>query len=293
VNQAPAVSIVVPARNAAATLERCIRSLLEIDYPRDSLEIIVADNGSTDGTRAILDWFGTQIRVVEQPRPGPAAARNAGIRVARGSIIALTDADCQVDSSWVRELIQPLADPEVGIVGGKVRALPPVNRVSRFGELIHDHERAIEEFKPPYVATANWGCRRSVLIDEGLFDETLLRGSDAEMALRIGARGYRLVYRPGAIVYHPHQATLWGLFKEGRAHGRGLVMIRETGRHPVLLSPGRRLRFARRLARTAGQAIRGPQRFTALCQLVFDWGKVTGRLAERLARWGRPRGQGR
>jgi glycosyltransferase involved in cell wall biosynthesis len=282
VTRDPLVSVVVPARNAAATLERCLRSLLDLDYPRDRFEIIVADNGSTDGSRSILDRFGGQVRVVEQPRPGPAAARNAGIRAAEGTVIALTDADCQVDRQWLRELIPPLADSGVGIVGGKVKAMPPVNRVRRFGEIIHDHERAIEEFHPPYVATANWGCRRSVLFEEGLFDETLLRGSDAELALRIGNRGYRLVYRPTAIVYHPHQETLWGLFWEGRAHGRGLAMIRDTGRHRVLFNGRRRFRFARRITRTAVQVVRGPERFTALCHVVFDLGKVTGRLTQNL-----------
>ena len=94
VTRDPLVSVVVPARNAAATLERCLRSLLDLDYPRDRFEIIVADNGSTDGSRSILDRFGGQVRVVEQPRPGPAAARNAGIRAAEGTVIALTDADC-------------------------------------------------------------------------------------------------------------------------------------------------------------------------------------------------------
>jgi glycosyltransferase involved in cell wall biosynthesis len=278
----PSVSIVVPAHNAEATIASCVTSLLELDYPRDDYEIIVVDNGSGDQTAGILQSFGEAIRVVEQARPGPAAARNAGIEAARGELIALTDADCRVDRGWLRELLPPLADPEVGIVGGRVRALPPLNRVSRFGEVIHDHQRAIERLIPPYVATANWGSRRQLLVEQGLFDPSLLRGSDAELALRIGRRGYRLVYQEGAIVYHPHQATLWGLFSEGRAHGRGSAMIKQTGRHNGIYTRRRRFGFARRILRNSAQALRGPERFTALCQVIFDLGKVTGRMAETL-----------
>ncbi len=115
----PSVSIVVPAYNAAASIAACVESLLAIRFPRDQYEIIVVDNASADLTPRILERFGEAIRVVSQPKRGPAAARNAGIHAAHGTLLALTDADCRADPDWLRELLPPLNDPQVGIAGGR------------------------------------------------------------------------------------------------------------------------------------------------------------------------------
>src|SRR6188474_2967712 len=174
----PAVSVVVPVYNGQATLLPCLHSLLQLRYPADRMELIVVDNASTDATAAILEGVRDQLRVLREDKRGPAAARNRGIRAARGDCIALTDADCVVDPDWLAELVRPLADPEVGISGGRIRSVQPCNRIERFGERIHDHRRALEELVPPYAISMNWASRRAVLLDVGLFDETLLRDED-------------------------------------------------------------------------------------------------------------------
>lgn len=274
------VTVVVPVRNGAATIEACIGSLLLLDWPDGRLELLIVDNASTDQTRQVLGRFEGRVRVVREPKPGPAAARNAGVRSARGEWIAFTDADCVVEPGWLRHLLPPLANPGVGIAGGRVVARPPRNRIQQFGEKIHDQRRAIEEFNPPYVATANWASRRSVLEEVGLFDDRLLRGSDADLALRIGARGYRLVYRHDAVVSHPHESTLQGLFNEGSDHGRGSEMMRRA-RGQVTFLASLRSR-GRAIARSAIRVVTGPERFDALCMMIFDAGKTTGKLREHL-----------
>lgn len=287
----PLVSVVVPVYNGKATIAACVDSLLALDFPSEQREIVVVDNGSTDGTAEVLTHFGSRLRVVREPEPGPAAARNAGVRAARGQLIAFTDADCHADRSWLGHLLPPLRDPAVGITGGRVRALPPGNRVTAFDELIHDQERAIEQFDPPYAITANWGSRREVLERVGLFDESLLRGSDSDLAIRIGAHGYRLVYCQEAVIFHRHESTLLGLFREGHDHGRGTMMLRARGRRTAPLgSP--RFGLFRRMVGSGSSMVRGPKRFEALCQMVFDFGNLTGRLAELVApaRSRRPRG---
>ena len=282
------VSIIVPVRNGEATIGACVESILALEFPVGERELIVVDNGSSDRTASILSAFGERVRVVRAETRGPAAARNAGIRVARGDFIAFTDADCQVDSQWLSHLLLPFrGDPTVGIVGGRVRALPPVNRVAAFEETIHDQRRAIEVFKPPYVMTANWCSRRAVLLEAGLFDETLLRGSDSALAFRIGG-SYRLVYHPEAVVFHRHESTMVGLFREGRDHGRGRAMMRAAG---TLRTPAwaDRLGLLKRAATSGLSILAGPQRFHALCQLLFDFGKAVGGIAELvpLTRWRR------
>ena len=218
----PTVSIIVPVYNGKAVIAACLHSLLTLDFPVERRELIVVDNASSDGTAEVFAEFGSAIRVLFEPKRGPAAARNTGIRQAQGGWIALTDADCVVDPAWLGQLIAPLEDPGVGIVGGRILALRPCNRVQRFGEKVHDHQRAIEEYN--YAITMNWASPRTVLEGVGRFNEVLLRGSDSECAARVAAAGYRLVYQREAVIYHRNEATLRGLFADARDHGRGAAM---------------------------------------------------------------------
>src|SRR5438445_6128164 len=112
----PSATVVVAAYNAIATIEECLDSLSALRYPRELLEIIAVDNASTDGTRQAIAGR-PDVVLVEEGRRGAAAARNAGIRRARGAVVAFTDADCTVDADWLSELVVPLTDPQVGIVG--------------------------------------------------------------------------------------------------------------------------------------------------------------------------------
>lgn len=266
----PTVSVIVPVRNGGATLLPCLQSLLGLRYPAERLELIVVDNGSTDDTPAILAGFRDRLRVLDEPKRGAAAARNTGIRAARGDCIALTDADCVVDPDWLAELVQPLARPDVGVSGGRILSVEPGNRIERFGEKIHDHRRALEEFLPPYAISMSWASRRAVLLDVGLFDEALLRGQDVDLAWRIHAAGLRFVYRHDARIYHRNERTLRGLFAEGHTHGYFGVAVQR--KHGVPLSPS-----MRPLLRDAVAVLRGGERLDSFFAFIFDLGKAMGR----------------
>lgn len=284
--RAPEATIVVAVYNGAITIEACVASLLALRYPREDFEVIVVDNGSTDGTRGVLAAFGDQIRVLEEPTRGASAARNCGIRNARGGLIAFTDADCIVEADWLASLVQPLDDPSVGIVGGPILGRVAGNRIERFGELIHDQRRAIELDCPPYAASGNWGSRRPVLCEAGLFDETLLRGQDVDLAWRICQSGYRLVYAPSAIVRHRNERTVWGLMREGYLHG--FHGIRVIEKH-VAVRPAIRRWWTRtpvRLGRDLRQLMKGQGAIDSVLRLCFDAGKTAGELVA-LAQLGR------
>src|SRR5207253_10438195 len=135
-----------------------------------------------------------QIRVLTQPKRGSSAARNTGIVQAKGECIVFIDADCVMEPDCLRQLLPPLSDPAVGITGGEILSIRPCNRIELFGEKVHDQQKAMEEFVPSYAISMNWASRRAVLESVGLFDEALLRGGDVDLAFRIGAAGYRLVY---------------------------------------------------------------------------------------------------
>jgi GT2 family glycosyltransferase len=272
----PPASVVVPVYNGQASLRECLDSLLRLRYPADRLELLVVDNGSTDDTPAILESRRDRVRVLREAKRGPSAARNCGIRAAGGECIALTDADCVVDPDWLAELVRPLASADVGVSGGRILSVRPCNRIERFGERIHDHRRALEELEPPYAISMNWASRRSVLLDVGLFDESLLRGEDVDLAWRIRAAGFRLVYRDTALVHHRNERTLRGLLAEGYAHGYHAVAVRR--KHGATLGSDSSLRYfpVRPLLRDAGGLIRGAGPIESLCAFVFDLGKAIG-----------------
>jgi glycosyltransferase involved in cell wall biosynthesis/SAM-dependent methyltransferase len=274
----PEVTIVVPVFNGAASIESCIRSILELGYPRGRMEVIVVDNGSTDGTASILDGYRTDVRILRESRRGAGAARNRGILEARGRLIAFTDADCTVDRDWLAHLLPPLSEADVGIVGGQILALRPCNRIERFGERIHDHRRAIEDFSPGYAITMNWASRASVLREVGLFDAGLMRGQDVNLAHRIQQAGYRLAYSPQARVYHRNERSLFGLFREGFVHGHHNVRVhREDG----AFLPYHRLRVLspwlfRQIGRDVVRGLKGEEPFESFCAVVFNTGKALG-----------------
>jgi glycosyltransferase involved in cell wall biosynthesis len=125
------ISVVVCTRDRAARLDRMLRSLHEMATPAAlEWEVLVVDNGSRDGTRDVVTAFARRAkmptRYLFEKRRGLSRARNAGVRAARGDVVAFTDDDCLVDSQWVARIDAEFrADVELGIVGGRVELHDP------------------------------------------------------------------------------------------------------------------------------------------------------------------------
>jgi mycofactocin glycosyltransferase len=280
----PFVSVVVAVFNAEKTLDACIRSLLKLDYPKQSLEFVIVDNGSTDGTGSILEGYRDQVQVLYESKRGPAAARNRGAKNASGEIIAFTDSDCIVDEIWLRSLVAPLADRRIGIAGGKILSTRPCNVIEKFGEIIHDHEKSIGVWLPPYVITMNWAARLSVLRETGWFDEDFRRCEDVDLAYRIHQAGYGFAYVPQAVIYHHNESTLHGLFREGFQHGYYSVQVLKKHKRFVRRFAHSRLNVAsyRSLVTAFSNSLRRKGRPYATCELAFGVGKKIGKVSGSL-----------
>lgn len=115
----PSVSIVIPAKNEENIIKRCLKSLEDIDYPRDKLEVVIVNDGSTDNTKNIVINYNWKLnfKYIETEGLGVSKARDIGFRKANGDYIAFTDADCTLDSEWIKELLKPFKD-KVAAVGG-------------------------------------------------------------------------------------------------------------------------------------------------------------------------------
>ena len=205
-------------------------------------------------------------------------------------MIAFTDADCTVHPHWLRHLVAPLADPAVGASGGPILARQPCNAVEAFGEIVHDNQKAITHYQPPFVASGNWASRKSVLEQLDGFDETFLRSQDVELSCRMLQAGFKFAYASAAIVYHRNESTLRGLFHEGFTHGMHNVDLVERhrafyerfGYRPRSLRPYRQLWGDVRNFVSAAK--RGEDRSIAACNLAFNAGKRMGRLAGSIRR---------
>lgn len=203
------VSVVMPTYRRPELLERCLSALVHQDLAPSEYEVIVADDAASEETlRQVERWRLTsrcRIRYVPVTGAhGPAAARNAGWRTARGPIVAFTDDDCVPDRGWLRAGLAAFQD-DVAAAWGRLRMpLPPEPT---------DYERNESNLERAEFVTANCFCRRDVLEAVGGFDErfTAAWREDSDLYFTLLERGYRVVAVPEALVVHPVRPACWGV----------------------------------------------------------------------------------
>ena len=203
-----AVSAIVPARDAAATLGAVLPALLGALPP--GAEVLVVDDGSTDDTAALAAGRGARVLGVSEAR-GPAAARNRGARAAAGEILVFVDADCVPHADAIRLLLGAFDDPTVAAAFGSYDDRPPAHSwVSLYKNLAHHfvHQRSVEDV-PTFWAGLG-AMPRDVFVAAGGFDESYVRPSleDVELGYRLTAAGRRIRLVKDAQVTHLKRWTL-------------------------------------------------------------------------------------
>lgn len=210
---APLVSVIIPVYRDQERLALCLDKLAQQTYPSDRYEVIVVDNGSDnyDSLRTLVESY-DNARIVQEPTPGSYAARNQGIAVAQGDLLAFTDADCLPSPGWLENGIRPLVDnPKCGAVGGRIEMFYERPDRVTIPEL---YDQVIFGF--PYeemlaghggIITANVFTRKDVIEDVGPFLARLKSFGDQEWGMRVRAAGYDQVYVNEAWVGHPVRGT--------------------------------------------------------------------------------------
>ena len=202
------VAVIVPVWNGEAVLGRCLDALARQTIPRDSYQIIVVDNGSSDATARIARSY-AGVELLEEKRPGSYVARNLGIGRVRAPITAFTDADCEPTPDWLEQILRAAAaNPGFGVLAGKIDLF---DEIAQEREVFGDYERLFS-FPQSHAArgncaTANWASETALLKALGGFDAALKSGGDRQMALRIRDSGHPLVYIPAMVVRHPVRAS--------------------------------------------------------------------------------------
>jgi glycosyltransferase involved in cell wall biosynthesis len=251
----PFVSVIVPVRNAERTIGDCVASILHTDYPDSHREVLVVDNASSDRTARIVQAY--PARLLRERRRGPAAARNRGIAASRADILAFTDADCVVATTWLTELVHGFADAAVWGVAGEILAYPPQTAAERYiARRSIRQQEAVRSPSWPYAVTANVAFRKATFARLGVFDAHLVTGEDKDFGKRFFAAGLRMRYAPRAIVLHRHRATAGEFFRQQVGYGYGGAALRAKyglswGVRGELTQYGVLLRAVRELARAS------------------------------------------
>ena len=213
----PSVSVVVPAYNEASGIVRTVQSLLAQHYT--GLEILVVDDGSSDGTAtAASDAFGhhADVRVLTKPNGGKASALNFGVARAMGEVVVAVDADTLLAPGAIAALVAPLADARVGAVAGNAKVGNRINLVTRWQavEYITSQNLDRRAFALLNCITVVPGAigawRRTLVLDAGGFSEQTL-AEDQDLTLTLLERGWRIAYADAAVAYTEAPDTLRGL----------------------------------------------------------------------------------
>lgn len=225
----PLVSVIVVNWNRRDLLRACLQSV-RAQTLRDR-ELIVVDNGSDDGSAAmVLAEFPEAVLIRNAENRGFCAANNQGIRIARGRYIALLNNDAEAEPEWLEALVEAARSaPDVGMCASKILFHGAHDVIDKAGHLIYPDGQnrgrgcgqrdtgqfdAVEEVLLPDGCAALYDAR--LFETAGLFDEHFFAyGDDAELGLRARLAGWRCVYVPRAVVYHHHASTL-GRFSEHR-----------------------------------------------------------------------------
>lgn len=239
------VSVILACRNEARAIGSCLQSIVENDYPKDHLEVLVVDGRSDDGTREFVNEFCEKypwIRLLENHRRITPAALNIGIKSARGHIVIRMDAHTQYPPDYILKLVEWIERSKADNVGGICITRPadqtPKAQAIAIG-LSHPWGVGNSHFRtgvsaPKWVDTVPFGCYRREVFDKiGLFDERLIRNQDDEFNHRLIKSGGRVLLVPEIVSHYTARESLgklwlmyyqYGYFKPLAARTIGGVM---------------------------------------------------------------------
>jgi glycosyltransferase involved in cell wall biosynthesis len=247
--QKPFISIIIPVKNFERTIEKTFDYLLNVDYPRDCWEWVIADGGSNDKTIEIIKSWQKKypfIRLVEIPNcPSPGFARNKALEAVKGDFLLFTDADCAPCKEWAAEMLRHFeADPKIAAVGGEVFTLKvdPNNLVEawcqhfrfnmvspRYGFIKEGYYPEFPKEPKPidigghkayFFGTCNVAYRRAAMKEIGAKFWERPTGEDMDLSYQHRSKGWKFYFSPKAKVDHMHRADIRALRKVWVTYGQ-------------------------------------------------------------------------
>jgi len=242
----PFLSIIMIVRNEEKVLPRKLRNLLDLNYPDESLEIVMVSDGSTDSTNQILSEHtaNPRFRVILNPQQqGKAAGLNAAMSSVRGEIVVFTDARQQIEPDAIRVLVENFADPEIGCASGELMLGDPETGEAEQGMGVYWRiEKAVRELESAVGSVvgatgAIYGVRRKLLVN--VPDEAIL--DDVYIPMHVVRRGARVIFDPRARAWDsPDQGTAREFTRKVRTLSGNYQLLQLA---PWLLTSANPLRF--------------------------------------------------
>jgi glycosyltransferase involved in cell wall biosynthesis len=220
------ISVIIPVFNDPSGLKDTLNSLVKQNFPKDSFEIIVADNGSTDSTlsviKSFMDRYPKLIRMVtEKDIQSSYAARNKAIKEAKASIISFIDSDMTVETDWLRKAFESLQEKHTDCLVCNLEILNGGDSILAL------YDKMIAFPIEKYVREKHFtptGCLiiyKYIFNKIGLFDSNLISGGDHEFGNRLYEAGYEIRYEPNIVMKHPTRSSLRQLLSKAFRLGRG------------------------------------------------------------------------
>ncbi|HET9641232.1 MAG TPA: glycosyltransferase [Candidatus Paceibacterota bacterium] len=225
----PSVAVIVPCYNEASTVAGTAESLLALDYPKDKLEIILVDDGSTDATPAAMAKFEghSQVRILRKENGGKHTALNAAIQMTNAEIIGCLDADSFVEPDALKEIVPCFEDPKVAAVTAAMSVHKPDNvlRQMQNAEYIFGItlRHALASVNGLYVTPGPFSFYRHSILDKVGAFRFGHQTEDMEMALRLQKKGYKIDNAPYARVYTKAPATVGSLIRQRTRWTTGFI----------------------------------------------------------------------
>ncbi len=239
------ISVIIPTYNRLSMLRQTIESLMQQTYPADHYELIVVDDGSTDGTFAYLEELteGQRLRAIHQTNSGPAAARNTGVQAAKYEWLAFTDDDCCVNPDWLTSLARFLT-PQCA-VGGPIIPAGSSHWLHRFFLASGCTHPQQPDGAVKTLFSCNMALHRRDLSAVGGFDATFVHagGEDLDLSYRLLAQGITLTCVSGAFLYHEYPTHWLAFTRHFWSHGQGMGVVFSKWPHqapPGLAQQGKR-----------------------------------------------------
>lgn len=203
----PEVSVIIPVYNGEKTLRKCLNSILGQAY--ENYEVIVVDNNSSDNTKEIIREFqknNKKIKYIFEPKKSRGAARNSGIRKAKGEIFAMTDSDCTVPENWILEITKPIIhENETAVLGFEKDLVNNYWTKNIQKASLEFTRRNLNGKYISHIDTKNFAIKSSVM-KELMFDPALRNLDDLDLYLRL-KKNFRIKFEPAIIVGHNHKSS--------------------------------------------------------------------------------------
>lgn len=221
----PMVSVIIVNLNGRKWLEKCLPSVLNSDYPKDKVEIVLVDNGSTDGSvefaKELLENEQIEFKIIQnRENRGWSPANNQGAKVAKGDLLLFLSNDMEVDRNWIKEIVKIFKlDPKAAIVQCNSLSMwdrktldSAMNYLDRFG-FAYSYAPQEKPWKVFFAEGMAFAIRKDVFNEIGGFDDYyFMEYDDMDLCWRARLAGYEVYFTPTSIVYHARGGTVGGTY---------------------------------------------------------------------------------